>query len=173
MRIHLEPLVVRPGGSLEIGGFLNYSFADLGRGQGFITPVKVTGVVQNRAGVLTLDYQTAFTLSLICDRCLAGVERDFALSFSHLLAPTPPGDEDSEIIHCSDGYLDMMAVSVDDIFPNLPMQVLCRPDCRGLCPTCGADRNHRDCGHGQEDSGENTGDPRWAALKNLKLGDEN
>lgn len=45
-----------------------------------------------------------------------------------------------------------------------PMQPLCRPDCRGLCPDCGADRNAGPCG-----CAAGPGDERWAALRGLNL----
>jgi len=41
----------------------------------------------------------------------------------------------------------------------IPGRLLCRPDCRGLCPQCGADRNTEPCR-----CEERTIDPRWAAL---------
>jgi uncharacterized protein len=47
-------------------------------------------------------------------------------------------------------------------FPAFPLH---SPDCAGLCPVCGADRNSVDCGHG----GADTIDPRWAALASLRL----
>ena len=43
---------------------------------------------------------------------------------------------------------------------DLPFQPLCRPDCRGLCPTCGSDLN-RDPDH----THEVTVDPRWSGLE--------
>ncbi|HXQ54586.1 MAG TPA: DUF177 domain-containing protein, partial [Actinomycetes bacterium] len=46
-------------------------------------------------------------------------------------------------------------------FPAFPLH---SPDCAGLCPVCGADRNTIDCGHtGTEDI-----DPRWAGLAGLQ-----
>jgi uncharacterized protein len=51
----------------------------------------------------------------------------------------------------------------EQILLNLPEQVFCKEDCKGLCQKCGANRNLIDC---KCDSDET--DPRWAALKNLK-----
>ena len=47
--------------------------------------------------------------------------------------------------------------------PSVP---LCRPDCLGLCPTCGADRNEEPCTCAEP------GDPRWAALDVLRVPDD-
>ncbi|MDQ6693494.1 MAG: DUF177 domain-containing protein [Chloroflexota bacterium] len=48
----------------------------------------------------------------------------------------------------------------------LPMKPLCREDCAGICPECGANRNEADCGHTPQ-----TLDNRWAGLLELRLGD--
>ena len=58
-------------------------------------------------------------------------------------------------------------VSFDDhinenLIVNIPMQILCRDDCKGLCPQCGVNRNEQSC-----DCGE-TADPRWDALRKPK-----
>lgn len=63
--------------------------------------------------------------------------------------------------------LELGAALRDAITLVVPSRPLCRPDCAGLCPTCGANRNDVDCGHTQE-SGP---DPRWAALADLDLDD--
>jgi uncharacterized protein len=51
---------------------------------------------------------------------------------------------------------------VENLIVNIPMQIVCRDDCRGLCPHCGVDRNVETC-----DCGE-PADPRWDALRKLK-----
>jgi len=43
---------------------------------------------------------------------------------------------------------------------SLPLKILCREDCAGLCPVCGANRNRSSCSCTTEE-----GDPRWAELK--------
>jgi uncharacterized protein len=58
--------------------------------------------------------------------------------------------------------VDLTEIIREQILLNLPEQVLCKEDCKGLCPQCGANRNLIDC-----DCGEDEIDPRWAALKNL------
>lgn len=47
----------------------------------------------------------------------------------------------------------------------LPMRSLCRDDCRGLCPVCGVNRNREECSCREEAT-----DPRWEALRSLKVG---
>jgi uncharacterized protein len=46
---------------------------------------------------------------------------------------------------------------------NIPMRILCKEDCRGLCPKCGRNRNTNSC-----DCVEEAIDPRWEGLKGLR-----
>lgn len=71
-----------------------------------------------------------------------------------------PDDEDAYPI--VDDELDLRPMVRDAVVLELPMAPLCRQDCRGLCPHCGADRNHEDCGCVAPV------DPRWANLDVLR-----
>ena len=61
--------------------------------------------------------------------------------------------------------IDLGAFIREQLILALPMSPRCRENCAGLCPVCGQNKNERDCGH-QPAALE---DPRFAALKNLKL----
>ncbi len=50
----------------------------------------------------------------------------------------------------------------ENLIVNIPMQIACRDDCKGLCSQCGVNRNNKKCSCGE------TADPRWDALRNLK-----
>ena len=52
----------------------------------------------------------------------------------------------------------------EQVLLAVPERSLCQEDCKGLCPTCGADRNLKECGCESVEA-----DPRWAALKNLRF----
>lgn len=58
--------------------------------------------------------------------------------------------------------LDLAAVVEGETTLALPMKALCRPDCRGLCPVCGGNRNASPC-----TCGDSPPDPRWAPLRGL------
>ena len=58
--------------------------------------------------------------------------------------------------------IDLGEVMREQFFLALPMKPLCRPECKGLCPICGANRNRQECGCREE-----WVDPRLAGLKNL------
>ncbi len=74
-------------------------------------------------------------------------------------ADTAPADE---LTIPEDLNLDLAPDVRDDMLLSQPMHVLCRPDCKGLCPTCGINRNREQCDCVDDDI-----DPRLAKLKDL------
>lgn len=110
----------------------------------FETPIKVKGFVENRAGVITLRYSTGFSLLLTCDRCLKEFVKEFEFSFEHTLV-RKVYNEDEDYVVCEDNTLDMNELALSDSLLQLPTKILCREDCKGLCPKCGKDLNEGDC----------------------------
>jgi uncharacterized protein len=76
----------------------------------------------------------------------------------------PGGGEELSSPYFDEGHLDMRAWARDALALALPAQIVCREDCAGLCAVCGENLNHSpDHAHEREP------DPRWAALRELKL----
>jgi uncharacterized protein len=74
------------------------------------------------------------------------------------------GGEELSSPYVQDGVLDVAQWARDAYALTLPNQVLCRADCAGLCPECGANLND-DPGHAHESAP----DPRWAKLRELRF----
>jgi uncharacterized protein len=72
------------------------------------------------------------------------------------------GGDGEETYALDDDDVDLEPLVRDAVLLELPVTSLCRPDCKGLCPTCGADWNGGPCGC------ETPSDPRWAALDVLQ-----
>jgi len=51
----------------------------------------------------------------------------------------------------------------EQVLLSVPLKVLCRENCLGLCPVCGKNRNTEPCGCAQPIQ-----DPRWSALKEIR-----
>jgi uncharacterized protein len=77
------------------------------------------------------------------------------------------GTEDEELRspYIEGDELDLGSWAHDALALALPIQLLCRPDCRGLCPVCGASLNDTDP---EEHRHDPEPDPRWAKLRELK-----
>lgn len=123
-------------------------------------PAELTVTRASSGTVLEL----AFDVSLAgpCFRCLADAELPVSLRLREYQAAKPEGDEE-QTEYLEDDRLDLSAWARDAIALALPDQILCRPDCAGLCPVCGKDLNAEPHEHVEERI-----DPRWAALNQLR-----
>ena len=108
------------------------------------TPIAIKGIVENRAGIVTINYDCNFSLDLTCDRCLKEFNREYAYSFEHTLIQATNTDNDEYIV-CPDNTLDLNELAISDLLLQLPTKILCREDCRGLCYVCGQDLNEGEC----------------------------
>jgi uncharacterized protein len=96
-----------------------------------------------------------------CGRCLQGVGGDIAVHVDELFEPDPVPGETYLLDHDA---VDLAPLVRDAVVLELPRTALCRPDCAGLCPRCGTDRNTEACDCPLTDP-----DPRWDALRSLSL----
>jgi len=106
-----------------------------------------------------------------CRRCLAPLEGLVTAPFQELFEGE---SREGESYPLKGDRVDLAPLVTEALLLNLPLAPLCRDDCAGLCPTCGADRNVGPGGPNAEvgDCGcdPNPPDPRWAALDVLKDG---
>jgi DUF177 domain-containing protein len=98
-----------------------------------------------------------------CFRCLEDAALDEDLSLREYQAENPEGDDELISPYVADGKLDLSNWARDSVVLALPDKILCRPDCAGLCPVCGKNLNREPHEHEVEQ-----GDPRWAALSQLR-----
>ena len=123
-------------------------------------------IARTANGLLTRAHFTA-TAKATCGRCLKAMAQPLACEFSELFTLPNKADANTETIMPHDGKIDFAPILRDYMLIEVPISSVCRPDCKGLCPTCGVNRNSEDCGHEQ-----NYVDPRLAVLKAL-LDNEN
>jgi len=96
-----------------------------------------------------------------CMRCLEPAAPTFDVDVREVSQPGEGDELDSPYVVA--GELEVAAWSRDALGLMLPATLLCRPDCAGLCPLCGANLNDVDAGH-RHDSDP---DPRWAKLAEI------
>jgi uncharacterized protein len=100
-----------------------------------------------------------------CMRCLGDADVEVEVDAREVDQPRT-ADEELTSPYITDDELDLVRWAHDALALALPFQLLCRPDCKGLCPVCGVSLNDADPAeheHGAEP------DPRWAKLRELKL----
>jgi len=102
------------------------------------------------------------TTRLECVRCLTPFDQPLAAAFDDLFVYPPTKAPEALLSIPETGLLDLNPLTREYLLLDVPLRPLCRDDCRGLCPECGANRNEVDCGHGAEET-----DPRLAGLRAL------
>jgi uncharacterized protein len=133
-------------------------------------------LIRTSQGILATGRLTT-TLRTTCRRCLEMADVDVELELEEEFYPAvriseapvddvPEDDHDEALLIDEHHTLDLREVIRQGLWLAAPMEALCRPDCAGLCPHCGGNRNLGEC-----QCDEVVGDPRWAALQVL-LSDE-
>lgn len=125
------------------------------------------------AGERGFDFRARLTaeLSVPCSRCLAPFRFDVDTDLVRTLVPAvpeegpdlPEADDDDTTQPISGGKADLAALAEEQLYLSLPLKPICSTGCKGLCPTCGADRNVGTCSCPTE-----TVDPRLAPLLQFK-----
>ena len=110
----------------------------------------------------------ATRLELACARCLEPVERNLSTEFDLLYRPISRiggeaeeavGEKDLDVGFYTGSGLFLADILAEQVHLALPMKVVCREECQGLCPGCGANRNRERCRCGPA-----AVDPRLAPL---------
>ena len=95
-----------------------------------------------------------------CARCLTEFSSDLAVEVCELFAaPGHLEEQEEEVYRVAGDEVDLEPMLRDELALALPLNPLCREDCKGMCARCGRDLNEGAC-----DCTDDTTDPRWAAL---------
>lgn len=128
------------------------------------TPVSLTltNLGMNKASV---EGRAEITLAMNCDRCLKSVAQKIIL---HMIRQvTAPDVRQEEKMDDEQNFMEGYQLDVDGLIKNeclmnLPMKILCKPDCKGICIKCGKDLNTGECG-----CDTFVPDPRMARIKDI------
>ena len=116
--------------------------------------------------------EVSVRLQLLCARCLEAVKQSIEKSFELLYRPqgTDAGRAELSVTtaEAEIGYYQGEGVLLEDVLReqillDVPLKVICREDCKGLCAHCGKNLNEGACS-----CSEPMEDPRWAALKEIR-----
>jgi uncharacterized protein len=127
------------------------------------SPVTVDAELESVAEGLLVTGKVGATVALRCVRCLRDVEHELEVDVRELFGGSGHEEDEGYAVLPGD-RLPLDTMVRDALVLAFPPFPLCRPDCAGLCPECGADRNSDDCGH----RGPGATDQRWAALAGLR-----
>jgi uncharacterized protein len=131
-------------------------------------------LLSNTLGEIRIRGKVRVDIDAECDRCLDPIRSAVDSEFDLFYRPTPDSsiphelaiDEgEAEIGFYDDDRIDIAEVLREYILLSMPMQQICKTECKGMCPQCGLNRN---TGHCQCEI--RVVDERWTALRNLKVG---
>ena len=163
MLLGLSKIIDSPGASVPFSVSVDLSDLRYGVSCPVSEPVVAQGVVRNTAGVLLMKGNVTTTIHGICDRCAAEFDREIRFPIDVVLVTELSNEEnEDEWVFPLEGD----SADLDDIVRtvfvlNLDSKLLCKDDCKGLCPRCGKNLNDGPCLCQKEL------DPRFAALRQL------
>ncbi|MFQ9800267.1 MAG: YceD family protein [Clostridia bacterium] len=134
----------------------------------FTEPWDVRGTLANVGGaVIEFDAAVDTEVHMTCSRCMKDVRLPLHITVRQRFAPEQnpdgnPAEPEDDVMRFHGYRIDLQETIAEEVQLAIPMKVLCREDCKGLCPSCGKDLNEGPCGCHHEET-----DPRWDALKGL------
>ncbi len=104
-----------------------------------VAPIKITGTVTlTDVHSAYIEGEIVYTLKGECTRCLSVTEREYLVEFGEQV-----GDgEDYPVVN---DKVDLAKIVFDRVITSLPMNFLCKDDCKGICPKCGVNLNQEEC----------------------------
>lgn len=164
MRINVAQLLKEPVGSSR-----NYKTDEIPDNDNINSIEGALALVRTSRGLLVKGKMTASVVSL-CSRCLKPVTYQVSYEFEEEAFPSIdistglslPVEPESLVID-NTHTLDLTDMLVQYTLLTMPIKPLCRPDCAGLCPQCGANLNDSTC-----QCTAKPADVRWLKLTTLK-----
>lgn len=161
MRLNLREIIEIPGGRAPFRATLDTEELDFPSVQAYTAPLTAEGAVENTAGVLELRGTLRVEMLRVCDRCGAAFPEEKTLPLRAGITADPEADDDPEVFPLEGDWLDLDEVLRTLFVLDMDTKCLCRPDCAGLCPQCGANLNLGSC------ACKKPRDPRMAVLEQL------
>lgn len=126
----------------------------------FIGSVNIKGTATNTDGAVNIEAEGEVKVTMPCDRCVKDVNVDMRFPIEETYAAFGNAAAEDESYTGNSVCLD--GAVKKSILSSLPMKVLCKEDCKGLCPQCGKDLNAGECGCKTDYI-----DPRFESLRSL------
>ena len=150
-------------------GSLNFEGQDFDFPKGFKAETVTKWLEEN---LLLVDIKISAEIQAECARCLKETSLEISENLGYLYhLGSAEEDEDFDIddympveLEYFGRVIDIMQQIEESVFAILPTKVLCKEDCKGLCPNCGKNLNEGSCSCANENT-----DPRFEALRNFVI----
>jgi len=161
----LRQLRLRPGEEFRDAVAITLEPFDLGGERYLPVPQEVQAELEVQRASSGDVFRLRFEMRLHgpCMRCLRDAVAEIGVDTLEYHAAAEGADAELQTEYVVADQLELSQWARDATALMLPSQILCRPDCAGLCPVCGKDLNDEPHGHD-----EPAVDSRWAALEQLR-----
>ena len=105
---------------------------------------RLEGTVNPVPGGAELHARLGATVPLMCSRCLETFSWDVRMAFAWKVLRSS-ADDDASVLVAPEGKIGLEDLATEQLYLNLPLKPICSPNCLGLCPTCGTNRNLDAC----------------------------
>jgi uncharacterized protein len=169
VEVDVRDLVGRPGSSRElrleqpIEGGMAIELAAVPADR----PVQAELLLESVVEGILASGSVSGEMDLSCARCLRPIGHGFELAVSEMFVEPERAEPDEDYLLPETGVIDIEPMLRDAVVLSMPFSPLCRPDCKGLCPRCGGDRNLDECRCEPE-----LADERWDVLSRIEFPDE-
>jgi uncharacterized protein len=156
----------------EDGSFFKEFFTDSANPDFTLRKVDVDCLITKIVDTVFIKGNVFAAINACCSRCLEEVSIAAGGDFAYSLVPAKPENrEDVEltaeelgISYYPGDFIDLTPIIYEQIILQIPIKILCREECRGLCPQCGINKNDSSCSCSSK-----VVDDRMAALKNFRV----
>ena len=150
-----HPLTVKE--ELDVSGLLQEREGISAKGM-----LSVDLIARTEKGLTVVEGTLSLPVEMPCSRCLTPIRETLTVPFRELFALRPeiiPKEEQDEVHVLTEDHIMLEPYVLEAFWLALPYAPVCGEDCKGLCPTCGKNRNTEACGCGNDRI-----DPRMAGL---------
>jgi len=146
MVLDLRSIQAKEGAELPFGYDLDLSGYDVFGENYYRAPVRVSGRVKNHTGIFRLELSVEAAVETGCARCGQPIRRRQLAEGSAFLVREIEDEESEGLLLIEGDSFDPDGFASDLLILSADISYLCREDCKGLCPVCGADLNGGECG---------------------------
>lgn len=168
MKLDVSDIISNPDSKKELDGSVDIDVFEIsGASLKFCDtqPFKISLSMIDKKRLM-VSFTTDLSVMAPCDRCLEDVKLDFEVnveqSYMCESGELFMEDDDDEASCIEGSVIDIDGLIKEDILINWPLKILCRDDCKGLCPKCGINYNNSTC-----DCDNTVLDPRMAQFLDI------
>lgn len=159
MKISLKDVATQDSRSIGFDYTINRSDEQVNFEYPFREPIRISGALSESSGMFRLELEVQAQIDTACARCLKPVAYQKVTDVSLILTRKVEQEEMDDILFIETDEVDIDGIALSELLLDMEMVALCREDCKGLCPKCGANLNDGACGCDKREI-----DPRLAKL---------